>query len=113
MTTFDQWVRVNVSSHYFDHVLRFVERARGAGSAVALLQIRSSPELEAFYDGSDLDPDEALARLRRETDLPLWAVPTRLARSEHFCDYVHLNEHARRLVSEWLITRIAAAATSL
>ena len=112
MTVFASWIRVDPSPRTRERALELVHRARRAGTAVALVEVRSSPELEAYYRGSDLDSREALARLRRASDLPLWSFPSTLAVDENFCDYTHLSEPARARYSEWLIARIASAARS-
>jgi hypothetical protein len=112
MTEFPSWIRIDPSPRTRERALQLVDRARRAGTAVALVEVRSSPELEAYYRGSDLDSREALARLRRASDLPLWSFPSTLAVGENFCDYTHLSEPARARYSEWLIARIASAARS-
>jgi hypothetical protein len=110
--TLERWSHVDPSSRNFRAALRFAGRAVQAGSDVVLLEILSSPEVRAFYRGTGLDDRAALERLRRESDLPLWRFPAELAGSQHFCDYVHLDDAARARFSRWLVGRIAAAARS-
>jgi hypothetical protein len=108
--TFERLLHVDPSSRNFRAALKFAGRAVQAGSDVVLLEIRTSPELRAFYRGTGLDDRAALKRLQRASDLPLWRFPAELVSSQHFCDYIHLDEEARARFSEWLVGRIAAAA---
>jgi hypothetical protein len=110
VTTYEQRLHVDASLRNLEAALSLARRAEQAGTAVAFLEIHSSPELRAYYRGTGLDDREALERLRRASDLPIWRFPPELASSEHYCDYVHLNAPARLQYSEWLIGRIAAAA---
>jgi hypothetical protein len=73
-----------------------------------LLEIRSWPEIRAFYRRTGVDDRAALERLRRLSNRPLWPFPAELAGSERFCDYIHLDE-AARVAAPWLVGRIAAA----
>jgi hypothetical protein len=108
-TTYERRLYIDPSSRNVDGALRLARRAQQAGTDVAFLEIHSSPELRAHFRGTGLDDREALDRLRRASDLPIWRFPPELANSEHYCDYIHLNAPARVHFSHWLIGRIAAA----